>query len=83
MLALFELIEFPLAFPYAYQFLSDKDFQKLSSTLEPQLVVPMISSIHVPNYLMEPANQLGCSQSTSNCTFNLEHKWRTSEDLQL
>jgi len=82
LLVLFGLSEFPLAFPYAYGFLSDKDFQKLSSTFEPQLVVPMISSIHVPNYLMEPANQLGCSQSTSDCTLNLAHKWRTSEDLQ-
>ena len=82
LLVLFELSEFPLASPYAYQFLSDKDFQKLSSTFEPQLVVPMISSIHVPNYLTEPANQLGCSQSTSDCTFNLEHKWRTSKDLK-
>lgn len=81
LLVLCELSKFPLAFPYACWFLSDKDFQKLSSTFEMQLVVPMFSSIRVPNYLMELANQLGCSQSTSNCTFNLEHKWRTSKDL--
>lgn len=72
--------EFPLVFPSGYQVHSGMDFQMQSFEL--QLVLPMISSIHVPNYLMEPANQLGCSQSTGNCTFNLEPKWSTSEDLQ-
>lgn len=72
--------ELPLVFPSGYQVHSDMDFQ--TQSFELQLVLPMISSIHVPNYPMEPANQLGCSQNKSNCTFNLKPEWSTSEDLQ-
>lgn len=57
-------------------------FHKLSSTSKPQLVVLMISSTHLPNYPVKFAHRPGCSQSTPNCTFSVEHEWRTWGEVQ-
>jgi len=72
-------VNFPLFFLLAVSSYLTQIFQQRSFEL--QLVVPL-SSIRVPNYLMEPANQLGSSQSTSYCNFSLEPKWSKSEHLQ-
>lgn len=57
-------------------------FHKLSSTSKPQLVVLMISPTHLPNYPVKSAHRPGCSQSTPNCTFSVEHEWRTWGEVQ-
>lgn len=57
-------------------------FHKLSSTSKPQLVVLMISPTHLPNYPVKSADRPGCSQSTPNCTLNVEHEWRTWGEVQ-